>query len=272
MNVRTRLVAGSIGLVLTCALSVGGWFAAAALSVAVGYKAKTLCSGVFVSKLKEAAVLADLQADDLAILRHIGVSLDANGRSVRASFRGIVTRHARYRDGLGCTLVLDGVEPPALPKDTDHRLSGIAPASGRGAATERATEWNPAGGGTIAPLDGAVARAFTEPDPSRRRRTLAVVVARHGRIIAARYAEGIEAKTPLGGWSMTKSVMNALVGVLVREGRLRLDASVPVPEWRRAGDDRGSITLDHLLHMSSGLRFNEGMASPRSDVLRMLFD
>lgn len=71
---------------------------------------------------------------------------------------------------------------------------------------------------------------------------------------------------------MTKSVMNALVGVLVREGRLKLDAPVPVPEWQSAGDDRGSITLDHLLRMSSGLRFDEGMTSARSDVLRMLFD
>jgi CubicO group peptidase (beta-lactamase class C family) len=34
---------------------------------------------------------------------------------------------------------------------------------------------------------------------------------------------------------------------------------------------RAAITIDHLLRMSSGLRFDEGMSSPRSDVMRMLF-
>jgi CubicO group peptidase (beta-lactamase class C family) len=76
---------------------------------------------------------------------------------------------------------------------------------------------------------------------------------------------------PLAGWSLTKSVMNALVGVLVKEGRLAIDAPVPVREWQTATDPRRGITLDHLLRMSSGLRFDEGMTSPRADVIRMLF-
>lgn len=92
------------------------------------------------------------------------------------------------------------------------------------------------------------------------------------RIVAERYATGIGPDTPLAGWSMTKSVMNALAGILVKQGRLALDEPVPVPEWQQTGDARASITLDHLLRMSSGLRFDEEMASPRSDVMRMLFE
>lgn len=70
---------------------------------------------------------------------------------------------------------------------------------------------------------------------------------------------------------MTKSVTNALVGILIGQRRLSLDATRLLPEWRASGDPRGAIAIDHLLRMSSGLRFDEVMASPRSDVMRMLF-
>jgi len=70
---------------------------------------------------------------------------------------------------------------------------------------------------------------------------------------------------------MAKSVMNALTGVLVGMKLLALDAPVPIPAWQQAGDARAAITLDHLLHMSSGLAFDERMTGPRSDVVQMLF-
>jgi CubicO group peptidase (beta-lactamase class C family) len=89
-------------------------------------------------------------------------------------------------------------------------------------------------------------------------------------LVDERYATGIGPDTPLIGWSMTKSVMNALAGVLVSQGRLTLEAPVPIPEWQSPGDPRAAITLDQLLRMSSGLRFDEDMSSPRSDVMRML--
>ena len=65
--------------------------------------------------------------------------------------------------------------------------------------------------------------------------------------------------------------MNALVGVLVREGRLTIDAPAPIPEWHQPDDPRARITLDQLLCLSSGLRFQENQNNPRSDVMRMLF-
>jgi CubicO group peptidase (beta-lactamase class C family) len=69
---------------------------------------------------------------------------------------------------------------------------------------------------------------------------------------------------------MTKTVMNALVGILVKEGRLAIDRPVPIPEWQAAGDSRHAITLDHLLRMSSGLEFDESAWNPVSDVTVML--
>jgi CubicO group peptidase (beta-lactamase class C family) len=121
-----------------------------------------------------------------------------------------------------------------------------------------------------AALTAAVSRAFLEPNPQRRRRTLAVVVMHRGELVAEQYADGIGPETPLVGWSMTKSVMNALTGILVLDGRLALDAPFPIARWQASGDPRAAITLNHLLRMSSGLHFDEGMANPGSDVMRML--
>ena len=68
---------------------------------------------------------------------------------------------------------------------------------------------------------------------------------------------GFHREMPLLGWSMSKSVTNALVGVLAGQGKLEIEAPAPVPEWRREDDPRHAITLDQLLRMSSGLAFGE---------------
>ena len=113
--------------------------------------------------------------------------------------------------------------------------------------------------------------AFAEPEPKHLRRTRAVVVMHQGKIVAERYAPGFDQDMPLPGWSMAKGVVNALVGILVGQGKLDLDAPVPVPEWQMNGDPRREITLDQLMRMKSGLEFSEKASNPFSDVTRMLF-
>jgi hypothetical protein len=84
------------------------------LSVGVGHKARVLCSGVFVSKRTPAAVLADLQVDDLSVLQYVNASIDTVAHTVTAQALGI-ERRAVYREGLGCALALDNLTPPQLP-------------------------------------------------------------------------------------------------------------------------------------------------------------
>jgi CubicO group peptidase (beta-lactamase class C family) len=238
------------------------------LTIGVAYKAKMVCSGTFVSRRTADEVLADLHVDDLAILRRFGVSIDAGTRSVTASAFGVVTRRAVYRDGVGCALVLDGLTPPHRPSN-DTTIAGVDTRALRAAGVDGAATLEDS---QRSALDAAIDRAFSEPDSTRPRRTLAVAVVHRGQIVAERYAAGLGPDTPLMGWSMTKSVMNALVGILVKEGRLSIHGPVPIPEWRRRDDPRRGITLDNLLRMSSGLRFDEGMSNPRADVMRMLLD
>jgi CubicO group peptidase (beta-lactamase class C family) len=261
-----RLILPIVGIGLVCAVGTAAWFAVPALAVATGHKAKVLCSGVFVSRLAPAAVLDDLEADDLSILRYVDASIDRGAQTVTARALG-VERRAVHREGLGCTLALDSLTPPRLP--ASNRAPGVAiGSSGSGLPLPAKGS---AAGESSTQLDEVVARAFDEPDPQHSRRTRAVVVLQGGRIVAERYAAGITPDTPLAGWSMSKSVVNALVGVLVREGRLTVDAPAPIPEWKHPGDPRAQITVDQLLRMSSGLRFEEHQDSPRSDVMRMLF-
>jgi CubicO group peptidase (beta-lactamase class C family) len=128
----------------------------------------------------------------------------------------------------------------------------------------------PAAGVQHTRLDDVIDRAFLEPDRLHQRRTRAVIVVHHGRIVGERYAAGIGPQTALVGWSMTKSVVNALVGILVKQGRISIAAPAPVPEWQQPGDPRGQITLDQLLRMSSGVAFDEGRTNLLSDSIRML--
>ena len=112
--------------------------------------------------------------------------------------------------------------------------------------------------------------------------TFAVFVAHRGRVVAERYHGALEhfdrdptpvtAETPLLSWSMAKSMLHAVVGLLVGEGRLDLDAPADVPEWAAPGDPRHAITLRHLLAMRDGLDFFEDYVDDRaSDVIQMLF-
>jgi CubicO group peptidase (beta-lactamase class C family) len=110
--------------------------------------------------------------------------------------------------------------------------------------------------------------AFSEPGPDKLRRTRAVVVVYDGNIIAERYAEGFNEKSKLIGWSMTKSITNALVGILVKQGKLKLEEPALVKPW--GSDDRKAITLNDLMHASSGLDWEENYGGP-SGATNMLF-
>ncbi len=114
-------------------------------------------------------------------------------------------------------------------------------------------------------------------------RSRAALVIHRGRLVAERYGDRtdvwgqvtgdpVDASTPLISWSMAKSMLHAIVGMLVDEGRLDLDAPADVPEWTD-GDPRAAITLEQLLEMRDGLSFIEDYDADAggSHVVDMLF-
>jgi len=106
-------------------------------------------------------------------------------------------------------------------------------------------------------LKAALDHAFDEPPVPPFRRTKAVVVLHEGNVIAERYAGGIGIDTPLLGFSMTKSVVNALIGILTQKGLVTPSMPAPISEWRAATDPRREIEVEHLLRMTTGLALDE---------------
>jgi CubicO group peptidase (beta-lactamase class C family) len=268
---RKRLKAtGAVILVLALLLAVRA-LAAPLAEPALGYVAKVVCSEIFIAGATRAQAVADLPDDPLA--RMVRTRVDVARERVDASIPLLARRSAHHRSGLGCTLrpVRGHIAAARAPRSVDDTPARRAhdptlpwPEGDSPAVTAQE-------GVAAALLRDALSRAFEEPDRDVPRRTRAVIVVRGGRIIAERYAEGYSADSRFAGWSMTKSVMNALVGILAGHGRLDLEADALHPEWLMADDPRRGIRLSHLMQMSSGLDFDESY-TPRGGATRMLFN
>ncbi len=227
------------------------WYIKPLLNIYVGFSAKTVCSCHYLQKRS----IADILKDELSVAPFIGNSIDAENKVIRSSFLG-VERLAKFRKGLGCTL-LSEIKADQLP-DIDLTRNIV------GYAIPKEVNRFP----KLAPV---IRQAFEEPFEDKVVNTRAVIVIKDSVIIGEQYAEGYDKHTPLMGWSMTKSVTNALVGILVKQGKLNIQQSVKINDWYlKENDPRQAITLDHLLRMSSGLYFEEEY-DKASTVNRMLW-
>jgi CubicO group peptidase (beta-lactamase class C family) len=223
-----------------------------AARVATGLVSHTLCSETFVAGLDPDEAFAE-NFRSMPALRWVvpllRYQVDRAHREVIATLAGRFRSRAVHHAGVGCRLVYAGTDDAAVPETTP---SGAAPAVSVPDIADAAVV-PPANDALGAALD----RAFAEPQAGPRRGTKAVVVLHDGRIVAERYAPGYGIDTPLLGWSMTKSVVNALIGVLVRQGRLSVTTPAPVTAWRDASDPRNAITIEQLMRMTSGLALDE---------------
>ncbi|MEI1246473.1 serine hydrolase domain-containing protein [Rhizobium aouanii] len=228
------------------------------LRVGDGYAAKIVCSNVFIAGRNAEDVLEDdVQAPGNPLLRLVRVSVDRDNGRVTARFMGLfASSYALYRGGLGCTSVPDGdfeAAANAVPFDPPAKME-----------TNDAL-W-PQGEG-VGDSDGKIAAVLADAGlagPAMR----AVVVVRDGRIVAEAYAPGFSAKTPLIGWSMTKTVNAAILGRLMLDGKVSFDDDHLLAQWK--DDARAKIKVSDLLGMESGLAFNENYGDV-ADVTRMLY-
>jgi CubicO group peptidase (beta-lactamase class C family) len=245
--------------VLVIAVACGVWLYRPdrALKIGTASISQTICDEVFISGLDADRVFAEEiqpQRGLRRLLRRLRYTVDPARRRVTTTWAGRFASVATYRDGYGCTQG-DADALGIAPEFTSPVLANDPPMP-------------------VTPLDSklseALDRAFAERPQPPYRRVRAIVVARDGEIIAERYAQGIGPNTPLLSYSVSKSVINALVGILVRQGKLDVNASVPVTAWNSPSDPRHAITLDQLLRMTSGLNLEES-DSGFDPVSRMLF-
>ena len=243
-----------------------------------GYIAKFSCSEHFISHRSVRDYLSEdaLQVLPLQSVESVSEALDV---SVNKSEKSVLVRfgdahsQALYREGLGCTLVLDRSiaqlqkerAPVALPDP--HFDDRVWP---EGSKVDLADL--PEGVNRVV-LEKAIDFAFA---PTEKEgidlNTRAVVIVYNGQIIGERYASGFDKNSVPYGASMSKSAANAILGLRVKDGELHLSTNRLLPEWQGADDPRSHITLDQLLRMSSGLAFDNGQTdSAVNDSIRMLY-
>ncbi|UCF92494.1 MAG: serine hydrolase [Desulfobacterales bacterium] len=264
----------ALGVVLLGGLIAAGWYLSNTLPIGTGHVAKTICSNAFIAQRPPAAVFEEDIAPVHFLFAITGYDLDERQKSVTATSFGFARTKAIFREGCGCTVV-KGTTEAELRRQTFMQV----PQQQADAASKTDAPW-PAGdqrppdplpaGVDVKRLNAALEAAFAEPAADHPRKTRAVVVVYAGKLIAERYAPGVSPTMPLLGWSMSKSVTNALVGVLVRQGKLHISRPAPVPAWQKEGDPRRTITIDQLLRMSSGLEFDETYA-PFADAVSMFY-
>jgi CubicO group peptidase (beta-lactamase class C family) len=226
------------------------------IRVGASYGAKMVCSNVFIAGRDPQAVLADdVQAPGHPVLKLLRVQVDRAQQTVHADLLGLFGKGlAVYRPGTGCAVVADGdivrarqyQFPPAplKPPPVDASFPD---------GDERSVERPPLPLLSQAQLTGPGMRA--------------VVVLHQGKLVGEAYGAGFDHRTPLLGWSMTKTVTAALIGIQIADGKLAMSQS---GFWTEPGDPRAAITLAQLMAMSSGLQYNEGYGDV-SDVTRMLY-
>lgn len=262
MRVVLRILKVLLALVIVAVIGGALWLyirPPELLRVGDNYAAKIVCSNVFMAGRDPDTVLAeDVQAPGNPLLRLIRVSVNREEGKVSARILGLFAPgHALYRGAFGCTSVPDGDFNAAMNAAPEEDLAVPPPSDDLWPEGERVAAAN---NGKLAPLLADEALAGPE--------MRAIVVVHNGRIVAERYGDGFDARTPLLGWSMTKTVNAALVGRVMLSGKLNFDDAKLFAAWH--GDERAAITLADLLGMESGLAFNEDYGAV-ADVTRMLY-
>ena len=263
----TRLATALAGALLLCSTGAAGqqqdtydYWQHQRRMVRHGQQALLMCNGLFTSQ----RTLEQVFAQELAFLpepvgtaaggdyevheRHRAVTVGAG--------HGAPRMRAAFREGIGCVMLapdqtlddIDGLPSLTLAAapgdpatiawpDGDKLASAPLPAHLDAAALQAASDWS-----------------FDRESPEQV--TLSLLVVHRGDIVHERYAPGVDVTTRTRTWSTAKSIASTLIGMLVDDGKLALDAPLGYdffPQAAAGRDPRAGITLRHVLNMSSGL-------------------
>jgi len=220
--------------------------------IITAFAAKGMCSSVFLADKDPERV----KAEDLSFfpINLAKCEIDYNNKTVSSKVLGLAKREAVYREGAGAVIVLESsidelrkgsfiIPDPGYSQDTilwpkgdilpDTMLAGV----------------------DYEKLDQVIDGAFDEQGEEPVKKTLGLVVVYDNVLIGEKYLDDYDDHTMFHAWSMTKSFTGAMAGILVEDGIMSLNAPNDVPEWRE--DDRRNITLNDVLHVSSGLDWVE---------------
>ncbi|MFK8058595.1 MAG: serine hydrolase domain-containing protein [Polaribacter sp.] len=226
------------------------------LNILAGYSAKNTASSVFVAN--RSLEFTDTRDNNFSPVNLASDEIDEKQKTATASVYGLLTRKAIIRKGLGSVLTLE---------ESDETASYLSP------KRAKADNITPFPYGNAAQKD----TVFSNIDYDKlhktvnsifNRQTRAVVVIYKDQIIAEKYSDGFSKDSKILGWSMTKSILSTVFGVLQHQQKINVFDKAPIDSWQN--DERKNITINNLLQMNSGLEWDENY-DEISDATKMLF-
>ncbi|MDG3583273.1 serine hydrolase domain-containing protein [Galbibacter pacificus] len=232
------------------------------LNIISGFSAKNMCSCMFTDhRIQTYTTNNDNNFTPVKLAKN---QVNISTKQATATVYGLKPRTAVYRKGLGCVLVpaemnIEEVTHAEAPLRSSKNTSLPYP---YGDAEQNDTVFKNV---DYSKVEKTVEAAFANNSTQK---TRSVLVIYKDQIIAEKYADSLNKDNKMLGWSMTKSVLATLYGILQYEGKLDINEPAKVDAWQN--DERASITYNDLLHMNSGLTWEEDYATI-SDVTKMLF-
>jgi len=226
-----------------------------------GVQAVLMCNGLFTS----GRTLEQVFAQELAYLPEPVGTVDGGEYVIDTSRKAVAIGgpqsgpviRAAFREGIGCVVMapnqsfddIDSLPILKLPYPAGDPATMPWPTGD--IVKQKPHPENIDSAALLATSDWAFDRESAEQV------TLSLIVIHKGTIIHERYADGVSMMTRTRTWSTAKSIAATLFGMLVDDGRLKLDAPLGIqwlPDVEGVDNDpRNAITLRHVLNMSSGL-------------------
>jgi len=242
------------------------------IPVGLGYAAQDLCSRTLVSADNFSRVKRLYVEPKVPPLPYLW-DIDRHRDEVQASVHIPLiadSRTAVFRPGLGCTVVASSAqarevrEQSLKPPRPQFAVFAPWPDGDLPAETWRLSSPE------RKILEQQSSALFTEPDddPAARLNSIALLVAKDGKLVYERYGDDYHRDQPQLGWSMTKSLTALTWAIMASDGQFGADDPVGLAQWQ--GSEKAEITWRHLLNMAPGLEWNEGYGG-QSDVSEMLF-
>lgn len=227
-----------------------------------GFSAKSIASGHFMDG--RTLKMIEEGDNDIPLMNLAGNTIDEDSKFVTSSVFGLKKRKAIYREGLGAVLIDDDFDVNQkfdVPKRTIIENNLPFP---YGNNEPKDTVFSNI---DYKKLQSAIDNAF-DAKGNKEKRTRSVLVVYKDKIIAEKYDTGFSKNSKILGWSMTKSITATYFGILEHLGKFDISKPAPIKEWQH--DERKKITTNDLLHMNSGLEWEEKY-DKISDATKMLF-
>lgn len=260
-NPKRKLIIRIVLAVFAIGLFYGGYYFYARLPIITAYAAKDMCSCVFIGDRDPEDVIKN--EFQFSLVKHAHAEVDFENKTVTASVWGMGDKTAYYHPQKGCA-ILNEMEAEAFLKDIEYLDNAVS--------INNIPLIEDLSDSTVdyATLNTAIEKAFEDQDSEKPFGTRAIIVLKDGKLIAEKYSEGFHKDSRHLGWSMTKSIFSALIGIAIRQDYISsTEEDHLFKEWK--GDDRKNITLKQLLQMNAGLAWTEDYGDI-SEATQMLYE